>query len=80
MGYPPFWDEDQHRLYAQIKAGAYDVSTFILSFQFFLKVNKVSQFLGNTEKRKLDIRMFKLKIYHFLVGFLLKKIEQFVKK
>ena len=26
MGYPPFWDEDQHRLYAQIKAGAYDVS------------------------------------------------------
>ena len=27
VGYPPFWDEDQHRLYAQIKAGAYDVST-----------------------------------------------------
>ena len=26
VGYPPFWDEDQHRLYAQIKAGAYDVS------------------------------------------------------
>lgn len=25
VGYPPFWDEDQHRLYAQIKAGAYDV-------------------------------------------------------
>jgi calcium/calmodulin-dependent protein kinase (CaM kinase) II len=24
VGYPPFWDEDQHRLYAQIKAGAYD--------------------------------------------------------
>ena len=30
VGYPPFWDEDQHRLYAQIKAGAYDVS-WILS-------------------------------------------------
>ncbi|XP_066915664.1 calcium/calmodulin-dependent protein kinase type II subunit alpha-like isoform X2 [Clytia hemisphaerica] len=24
VGYPPFWDEDQHRLYAQIKAAAYD--------------------------------------------------------
>lgn len=26
VGYPPFWDEDQHRLYSQIKSGAYDVS------------------------------------------------------
>jgi hypothetical protein len=26
VGYPPFWDEDQHKLYAQIKAGAFDVS------------------------------------------------------
>ncbi|XP_077585117.1 calcium/calmodulin-dependent protein kinase type II subunit gamma-like isoform X4 [Stigmatopora nigra] len=24
VGYPPFWDEDQHKLYQQIKAGAYD--------------------------------------------------------
>ncbi|VDD96382.1 unnamed protein product [Enterobius vermicularis] len=24
VGYPPFWDEDQHRLYSQIRAGAYD--------------------------------------------------------
>lgn len=39
VGYPPFWDEDQHKLYQQIKAGAYDVSllsspalTFIPSF------------------------------------------------
>lgn len=31
VGYPPFWDEDQHRLYSQIKAGAYDVS-FVISF------------------------------------------------
>ncbi len=30
VGYPPFWDEDQHRLYAQIKAGAYDVSRAVL--------------------------------------------------
>lgn len=30
VGYPPFWDEDQHRLYQQIKAGAYDVSGFVL--------------------------------------------------
>ena len=29
VGYPPFWDEDQHKLYAQIKAGAYDVSNSI---------------------------------------------------
>ena len=29
VGYPPFWDEDQHRLYSQIKAGAYDVSFLI---------------------------------------------------
>jgi serine/threonine protein kinase len=28
VGYPPFWDEDQHKLYAQIKAGTYDVSCF----------------------------------------------------
>uniref|UniRef100_A0A183AP29 Protein kinase domain-containing protein n=1 Tax=Echinostoma caproni TaxID=27848 RepID=A0A183AP29_9TREM len=24
VGYPPFWDEDQNRLYSQIKTGAYD--------------------------------------------------------
>ncbi|KAG5680153.1 hypothetical protein PVAND_009678 [Polypedilum vanderplanki] len=24
VGYPPFWNEDQHKLYAQIKAGTYD--------------------------------------------------------
>ncbi|XP_015589603.1 calcium/calmodulin-dependent protein kinase type II alpha chain isoform X26 [Cephus cinctus] len=24
VGYPPFWDEDQHRLYSQIKTGSYD--------------------------------------------------------
>lgn len=36
VGYPPFWDEDQHRLYAQIKAGAYDVSRYLeLHIVFF---------------------------------------------
>jgi hypothetical protein len=34
VGYPPFWDEDQHRLYAQIKAGAYDVSFYLVLFLF----------------------------------------------
>ena len=29
VGYPPFWDEDQQKLYSQIKAGAYDVSKLI---------------------------------------------------
>lgn len=29
VGYPPFWDEDQHRLYQQIKAGAYDVGLWL---------------------------------------------------
>lgn len=33
VGYPPFWDEDQHKLYQQIKAGAYDVSIY-LSYSF----------------------------------------------
>ena len=32
VGYPPFWDEDQHRLYQQIKAGAYDVSQIKSNF------------------------------------------------
>lgn len=42
VGYPPFWDEDQHKLYAQIKAGAYDVSNsinhLIYTVMFFLTV------------------------------------------
>lgn len=36
VGYPPFWDEDQHRLYAQIKAGAYDVSDSSNTFLFII--------------------------------------------
>ena len=30
VGYPPFWDEDQKRLYAQIKSAKYDVRTYIV--------------------------------------------------
>ena len=40
VGYPPFWDEDQHRLYAQIKAGAYDVSSVIKNFFMVLRRHK----------------------------------------
>ena len=35
VGYPPFWDEDQHRLYAQIKAGAYDVSLPLFQYYYY---------------------------------------------
>ncbi|MGH0147655.1 UNVERIFIED_CONTAM: hypothetical protein FKN15_031524 [Acipenser sinensis] len=31
VGYPPFWDEDQHKLYQQIKAGAYDPENLLLA-------------------------------------------------
>lgn len=33
VGYPPFWDEDQHRLYLQIKSGTYDVSGGLILLQ-----------------------------------------------
>ena len=29
VGYPPFWDEEQKRLYSQIKQGKYEVGFFI---------------------------------------------------
>lgn len=35
VGYPPFWDEDQHRLYSQIKAGAYDVRIIQIFLTYF---------------------------------------------
>lgn len=35
VGYPPFWDEDQHKLYQQIKAGAYDVSKLFTPLDLF---------------------------------------------
>lgn len=63
VGYPPFWDEDQHRLYQQIKAGAYDVS---LNFQWFAcsvhyKImksitasNATSDYIANNSDAKLS--------------------------
>lgn len=39
VGYPPFWDEDQHRLYAQIKAGAYDVNNLYKKCTLCTKVD-----------------------------------------
>jgi len=36
VGYPPFWDEDQHKLYAQIKAGAFDVRRVFAVCQLIL--------------------------------------------
>ena len=43
VGYPPFWDEDQHRLYAQIKAGAYDVSFHSSENQDVVRSNLLSR-------------------------------------
>ena len=37
VGYPPFWDEDQHRLYLQIKSGTYDVSQVDWSLNIYRK-------------------------------------------
>lgn len=46
VGYPPFWDEDQHKLYQQIKAGAYDVSRlFFLNTSLLLLSPRVSPFI-----------------------------------
>lgn len=41
VGYPPFWDEDQHRLYSQIKAGAYDASFSFLFNYIYLCTNNI---------------------------------------
>ncbi|KQK82424.1 hypothetical protein AAES_74784 [Amazona aestiva] len=39
VGYPPFWDEDQHKLYQQIKAGAYDQEIIKITEQLIEAVN-----------------------------------------
>ena len=50
VGYPPFWDEDQHKLYSQIKTGIYDVSyEVMLSSRHRLSHNRLKKlpyFLG----------------------------------
>uniref|UniRef100_A0A8C9VGA5 calcium/calmodulin-dependent protein kinase n=1 Tax=Scleropages formosus TaxID=113540 RepID=A0A8C9VGA5_SCLFO len=49
VGYPPFWDEDQHRLYQQIKAGAYDVSTLDREFAFVSQRSTVASMMHRQE-------------------------------
>ena len=38
VGYPPFWDEDQKRLYAQIKSAKYEVNTYYCNTHLFFWV------------------------------------------
>lgn len=62
VGYPPFWDEDQHRLYAQIKAGTYDVSyksqksTIDLLTYFFHSIHLPSGTQSRPRRRTWSIR------------------------
>ena len=45
VGYPPFWDEDQQKLYAQIRAGAYEVSMCYILISFLgvrIRIPKIS--------------------------------------
>lgn len=55
VGYPPFWDEDQHKLYQQIKAGAYDVSVCVyltyVTFRdtFQTEATNITSTIGNKE-------------------------------
>ena len=42
VGYPPFWDEDQKKLYAQIKLARYDVSSVECFLLFSLYTNFVT--------------------------------------
>ena len=51
VGYPPFWDEDQHRLYSQIKSGAYDVSLFILIGFELQKKTKTTNIISKSIRR-----------------------------
>lgn len=47
VGYPPFWDEDQHKLYQQIKAGAYDVSKLFTPLDLFFSADLNMQVCTN---------------------------------
>ena len=56
VGYPPFWDEDQHKLYAQIKAGAFDVIT---PFFLFLSLS------GNRDDAEMLIKSIRQSAFSF---------------
>uniref|UniRef100_A0A672M4W5 calcium/calmodulin-dependent protein kinase n=1 Tax=Sinocyclocheilus grahami TaxID=75366 RepID=A0A672M4W5_SINGR len=64
VGYPPFWDEDQHRLYQQIKAGAYDVRFLkqIYSISYISYVTIESSESANTTIEDEDIKARKQEI------------------
>uniref|UniRef100_A0A3Q3FCZ4 calcium/calmodulin-dependent protein kinase n=1 Tax=Labrus bergylta TaxID=56723 RepID=A0A3Q3FCZ4_9LABR len=55
VGYPPFWDEDQHRLYQQIKAGAYDVKAKDL-INKMLTINPAKRVTATDALKPLDLR------------------------
>lgn len=50
VGYPPFWDEDQHKLYQQIKAGAYDVSACSHMYELHIEIWLIAYYLLQTAK------------------------------
>lgn len=56
VGYPPFWDEDQHKLYQQIKAGAYDVRTGLPHALVLSKEgDRIQRRLGDSEDPGMGI-------------------------
>ena len=55
VGYPPFWDEDQHRLYSQIKAGAYDVSLKLRLKNFHYTYEFITQFLTESGQDVISV-------------------------
>lgn len=66
VGYPPFWDEDQHRLYAQIKAGTYDVSQ-IYHLRVWHHVIHVWMFSDNLTSKLSRLRDTKRFLYFLFV-------------
>ena len=52
VGYPPFWDEDQKRLYAQIKSAKYEVCTFSLLVLVYVLYIQAEYF------RRIDLTMY----------------------
>ena len=47
VGYPPFWDEDQKKLYHQIKTAKYDVSLITTDISYPLLPCDTKNTVGN---------------------------------
>ena len=85
VGYPPFWDEDQHKLYAQIKAGAFDVSQH--SYLLLVRITPVPvyilhwncHFIYWTTSFSFCFNCLKIIICQFAFFFLLTKFNHFFK-